>query len=65
MGTGYLAVAEKLQPPLFDPKNQELRVLVEHRTDELRTAVNQVLAGKHSPVWDEFMKAASAMDRAR
>jgi hypothetical protein len=40
-------------------------VLVEHRTDELRTAVNQVLAGKHSPVWDEFMKAASAMDRAR
>jgi hypothetical protein len=28
---GYLAVAEKLQPPLYDETNKELRVLVEHR----------------------------------
>lgn len=64
-GTGYLALAEKLQPPLFDPRNRELRVLVEHRTDELRAAVNEVLAGRPSRVWDDFVRAASAMDRER
>lgn len=63
--SGYLAVAEKLQPPLFDPRNRELRVLVEHRTDELRAAVNEVLAGRPSRVWDDFVRAASAMDRER
>jgi hypothetical protein len=64
-GSGYLAVAEKLQPPLLDPTNHQLRVLVEHRTDELRAAVNQVLAGRTSPVWDEFVQAVLAMDKAR
>jgi hypothetical protein len=55
-------MAEKLQPPFYDPKNAQLRVLVEHRGDELRNAVNQVLTGKQSDVWDEFVKAVKAMD---
>lgn len=63
---GYLAVAEKLQPPLLDPVNNELRVLVEHRnTDDLRKAVNVVLAGGKSKVWDDFVEAVRAMDAAR
>lgn len=61
-GAGYLALAEKLQPPLLDPGNKQLRVLVEHRTDDLCTAVNQVLNGKPSQVWDDFVAAARAMD---
>lgn len=64
--TGYTAVAEKMQPPFLDPVNQQLRVLVEHRNDsELRQAVNDVLAGKPSAVWDTFLSAVTAMDKNR
>ena len=61
-GVGYLALAEKLQPPLLDPGNKQLRVLVEHRTDELCQAVNDVLNGKKSDYWVDFVAAARAMD---
>lgn len=61
-GAGYLALAEKLQPPLLDPGNKQLRVLVEHRTDDLCTAVNDVLNGKQSDYWVDFVAAARAMD---
>ena len=46
-------MTEKLQPPLHDPTNNELRILVEHRgTDGLPEALNQVPAGKQLDVWD-------------
>lgn len=61
----HLARAEKLQPPLFDPVNKELRVLVEHRTDEIVTGANAVLNGGSSPVWDRFLAAIKKMDRKR
>ena len=60
---GYLAVAEKLQPPLYDPSNQELRVLIEHRGDELVKALNDVLDGKTSEVWHSFCEAVGKMDK--
>ena len=70
---GFLAIAQKLQPPLIDPGNNELRVLIEHRTDDLRQAVNFILTGrkpqkdneieeKHVRIWEAFKAAAGRMD---
>jgi hypothetical protein len=65
-GSGYLAVSEKLQPPLLDPENNQLRVLVEHRGSDLVNAVNEILAGRKAPdLWREFEAAVRAMDAAR
>lgn len=44
-GLGYRAIAEKLQPPLKDTVSGELRVLVEHRSGGLVSAVNAALKG--------------------
>lgn len=63
-GSGYRAVAEKLQPPLQDTVSGELRVLVEHRTGGLQSAVNQALRGDRSAL-TEIARAAAAMDRQR
>jgi hypothetical protein len=61
--TGYRAIAEKLQPPLYDPSNHQLRVLVEHRTGALRAAFNAALTpGGDTRAWEAFKKAARAMD---
>ena len=59
---GYLAIADKLQTPLYDETNNSLRVLVEHRTDELVDALNDILAGKDDGRWIAFVKAMRAMD---
>ena len=64
-GEAHLARAEKLQPPLLDPVNNELRVLVEHRTDDIVTAANDVLSGRPSAVWKRFLAAIKEMDRKR
>ncbi|WP_242561194.1 MULTISPECIES: hypothetical protein [Pandoraea] len=61
---GYRAVAEKLQPPLRDTVSGQLRVLVEHRTGTLVSAVNEALRGRSEPL-RPIMEAARDMDRNR
>ncbi len=42
---GYLAMEEKLKAPMFDTVKKDVRVLIEHRGDNLVTAVNAAMAG--------------------
>jgi len=61
-GVGYLAVAEKLRPPMRDTRNGSLRVLVEHRAADLVKAVNAMLNGTSTSQWRAFNVAVAAME---
>ena len=61
-GTGYLAAEEKLKAPLFDPLKKDVRVLVEHRSDPLVTALNKAIAGRPEDL-NEYIAAFKALDK--
>ncbi|CAN5533422.1 hypothetical protein BH09PSE4_BH09PSE4_14580 [soil metagenome] len=59
---GFLARSEKLQPPLLDTVDAQVRVLVEHRTNEIVAAANEALLGRPTEIWKQFVEAIRKMD---
>lgn len=61
-GSAHLAAEEKLAPVLFDPRLKDIRVLVEHRGDDLVNAVNDAMSGKSAARLREYLAVFKELD---
>ena len=63
--TGFISGEEKLQPPLFDDLRKDIRVLVEHRTDELVDAVNKAATSGDGTALAPYLEIFAKLDKVK
>jgi hypothetical protein len=62
--TGFISAEEKLKPALFDDLRNDVRVLVEHRTDALVEAVNKATLGDGTAL-APYLKLFARLDEVK